>query len=192
VTAPILELIAPGAAPRRHELTRVLTTVGSAPQADLRLVGVPREWLVVQRDRERIAIRELATGARHELGELPLIIDGVSLALVGDEPALAIGPLAMALAQADDPASALAGLVDQAVSAAGADLGAVVLRDGDGHVVAVARDGRGEGLADGARSCPTRSWPRSWPTAARWRSPTSPTIHAWPRCRASSTWRSVR
>jgi transcriptional regulator with GAF, ATPase, and Fis domain len=150
VTAPILELIAPGAAPRRHELTRVLTTVGSAPQADLRLVGVPREWLVVQRDRERIAIRELATGARHELGELPLIIDGVSLALVGDEPALAIGPLAMALAQADDPASALAGLVDQAVSAAGADLGAVVLRDGDGHVVAVARDGRGEGLADGA------------------------------------------
>jgi serine/threonine protein kinase len=150
VTAPILELIAPGAAPRRHELTRVLTTVGSAPQADLRLVGVPREWLVVQRDRERIAIRELATGARHELGELPLIIDGVSLALVGDEPALAIGPLAMALAQADDPASALAGLVDQAVSAAGADLGAVVLRDGDGHVVAVARDGRGAGLADGA------------------------------------------
>jgi len=150
VTAPILELIAPGAAPRRHELTRVLTTVGSAPQADLRLVGVPREWLVVQRDRDRIAIRELATGARHELGELPLVIDGVSFALVGDEPALAIGPLAMALAQADDPASALAGLVDQAVSAAGADLGAVVLRDGDGHVVAVARDGRGEGLADGA------------------------------------------
>ena len=150
MTAPILELIAPGAAPRRHELTRVLTTVGSAPQADLRLVGVPREWLVVQRDRDRIAIRELATGARHELGELPLVIDGVSFALVGDEPALAIGPLAMALAQADDPASALAGLVDQAVSAAGADLGAVVLRDGDGHVVAVARDGRGEGLTDGA------------------------------------------
>jgi len=145
-----LLLTAPGAAPRVVELTRTLTTVGASPVADVTIGGVAREWLVIHRDRDRVVARVLATGARHELGAAAIVVDGVALALGGDEPALPIGPLALALAQADDPASALAGLIDQAVAATGADVGAVVLRDGGGHAVAVARDATGGGVADGA------------------------------------------
>jgi len=150
VTAPRLALTAPGAAPRTVELTRMLTTVGASTVADVQVDGVAREWLVIHRDRDRVVVRVLATGARHELGEAAVIVDGVALALVGEEAALPIGPLALALAQADDPASALAGLIDQAVAATGSDVGAVVLRDGGGHAVAVARDATGGGIADGA------------------------------------------
>jgi hypothetical protein len=150
VSAPRLLLTAPGAAPRVVELTRTLTTVGASPVADVVIAGVAREWLVIHRDRDRVVARVLATGARHELGAAAVVIDGVALALGDDEPALPIGALALALAQADDPASALAGLIDQAVAATGADVGAVVLRDGGGHAVAVARDATGGGIADGA------------------------------------------
>ncbi|MBK9031068.1 MAG: sigma-54-dependent Fis family transcriptional regulator, partial [Myxococcales bacterium] len=151
MTAPRLELRVPGAAPRTVELARALTTVGSSPAADVRVAGVAHEWLVVQRDRARVTVAVLATGARLELGDAPVVVDGVTLTRMRvDDPALPIGALALALAQAEDPASALASLVDQAVAATGSDVGAVVLRDGGGHTVAVARDATGAAVADGA------------------------------------------
>ncbi len=146
-----LELSIAGAAPRAIELTRRLTTVGSSPAADVRVMGVAHEWLLIQRDRDRVMIAVLATGARHELGDAPISIEGATLVRADDVARpLAMGALAMALASADDPAAALASLVDHAVAATGSDLGAVVLRDGGGHTVAIARDARGAGIADGA------------------------------------------
>ncbi|MCL4226597.1 MAG: sigma 54-interacting transcriptional regulator [Myxococcales bacterium] len=140
------------APPARVELTRTLTTVGAAPSADVRLAGVAPQWLVIQRDGDRLTLAVLATGQRHPLGERPLVIDGVTIARAAgaEGAALPVGALALGLAQADDATAALASLLDQAVAATRSDLGAVVLRQGGGHVVAVARDASGATLADGA------------------------------------------
>jgi transcriptional regulator with GAF, ATPase, and Fis domain len=145
--------IAVGQAPAvRVELTRTLTTVGSAASADVRLAGVEAQWLVVQRAGTQVTIAVLGSGQRVVLADRPVVIDGVTIARArGDaEGALAIGALAMTLAQADDASSALASLLDQALAAAGADLGAVVLRQDGGHTVAIARDAAGAPIDDGA------------------------------------------
>jgi len=136
----------------RVELTRTLTTVGSAPAADVRLAGVPPQWLLLQRAGAQVTIAVLATGQRLPLDDRPVMIDGVVIARAAGaaEAALPVGALALTLSQAEDATSALAGLLDQAVAAAGADLGAVVLRQGGGHAVAVARDATGAVIADGA------------------------------------------
>ena len=51
--------IAVGQAPAvRVELTRTLTTVGSAASADVRLAGVEAQWLVVQRAGTQVTISQ--------------------------------------------------------------------------------------------------------------------------------------
>ena len=154
-TTPAITLTVGAAAPVRVELTRTLTSVGSAPSADVRIAGVPSQWLLLQRTDDAVVIAVLATGQRYTLGAQPVIVDGATLARAhaaahGDEGGLAVGALSLVLAQADDPAAALAGLLTQAVAATGADLGAVVLRQGGGYTVAVARDATGAPIDDGA------------------------------------------
>ncbi len=141
------------AAPVRVELTRTLTSVGSAPSANVCIAGVPPQWLLVQRDGDAIVVAMLATGQRITLGTQPVIVDGATIARTStapDDGGLAVGALTLALAQADDPTAALASLLAQAVAATGADLGAVVLRQGGGHSVVVARDANGAAIDDGA------------------------------------------
>jgi DNA-binding NtrC family response regulator len=138
----------------RLALTRTLTTIGSAPGADLRIAGAPAQWLVIHRDGAKLTIAVLATGQRVSLEDHAVVIDGTTIARAtddaADERALGVGALALTLAQAEDPTAALAHLLDQAVAACGADLGAVVLREGGSHHVAVARDAAGGVLPDGA------------------------------------------
>ena len=142
----------PGVPAARAELTRTLTTIGSAPAADVRLAGVPAQWIVAHREGEKVTLAVLATGRRVTLDDRAVVIDGASIARAREEVerALAIGPLALTLAQAEDPTAALGLLLDQAVAACGADLGAVVLREGGSHQVAIARDAAGRVLSDGA------------------------------------------
>ncbi|HUQ05362.1 MAG TPA: sigma 54-interacting transcriptional regulator [Kofleriaceae bacterium] len=152
MTAAITITVGAGS-PVRVELTRTLTSVGSAAGADVRIAGVPPQWLLVQKNGDEVVIAALASGQRFTLGEQPMVVDGARISratTATDEASLSIGALALALAQADDPTAALAGLLAQALAATGADLGAIVLRQGGGHTVAVARDATGAAIDDGA------------------------------------------
>ena len=72
-------VVLPNALPVRVPLLRVLTTIGSAPDADLRLVTVAKEWALVKREGEKFTFRQLATKTTHELlPGRPLVVDGNS------------------------------------------------------------------------------------------------------------------
>ncbi len=146
-------VVLPNAHPVRVPLHRVLTTIGSAPDADLRLVTVPKEWALVKREGEKLTFRQLATKTTHELlvGR-PLVVDGVEVTVRAPEPpdlGLADARFAEALAGAKTTSDALEGLLAEMLRAGGADTGAILLRDGNDYTVAAARKRDGT-LADGA------------------------------------------
>ncbi|MBS1125016.1 MAG: transcriptional regulator, partial [Deltaproteobacteria bacterium] len=146
-----------GAPPARVTLTRTLTTIGSAPDAQLRIAGVPAQWLLVQRDGEHAVIAILATNQRITLGDGPIVIDGavITRAPTEQDPvtlaeAIPVGTIAETLANADDPATALEGFLDLVIASADADTGAIVLVEAGGHTVACARERDGHIVNDGA------------------------------------------
>jgi transcriptional regulator with GAF, ATPase, and Fis domain len=150
-----LSVAAPGVAPVRVALTRGLTAIGSAPDADLRIAGVPAQWLLVRRDGARVVVAVIATGRRLPLEDRPLVVDGITLALVAggaaaDTGAIPVGAIAAALAEAEHPSAALAALLDAVLAAADADTGAIVMRQDGGHAVVAARDRAGNVIRDGA------------------------------------------
>ncbi|MCW5809188.1 MAG: sigma 54-interacting transcriptional regulator, partial [Deltaproteobacteria bacterium] len=147
-----LAIALPGLPPARVALGRTLTSIGSAPDAQVRLAGVPAQWLLVHREGERIAIAVLASGERLTLGATPVVIDGATIGRASAvvEGAIPVGAIAESLAHAEDPARALAGLLDHVIASAGADTGAIVLVEANGHTIAAAREKGGRPVADGS------------------------------------------
>ncbi len=144
-----------GAAPLRVPITKRITTIGSDPSADLRLVTAPARWAVVHRaeasivdpalpfgsaaSREQVPTVEVvltATGERKQLspGER-LLAEGITLALesIASERARerSIEELVSALAAVDTPERAIEQMLIGLIAASGADLGALILADQD-------------------------------------------------------------
>ena len=142
----------PSPSPLRVPLRRALTTIGSAAGADVRVAAVPPHWLVAQADADGVTLVVMATGARHRLTlQQAVVVDGARLLLAppgGDDAPIPIGQIADALAGVDSADEALALLLERVIALTDADSGAVILRDGDGWTVPVARDRGGRPLPD--------------------------------------------
>ncbi len=144
-----------GAQPIRLPLTKRITTIGSDPAADVRLATAPAQWAVVQRGEARIDVHFATSGARHALEPGQRVAsDGIELALVSTATLRgrerSIEELVSALAAVDSPELAVELLLTGLIAASGADLGALILADGDTYSVAAARDRHGAVL-EGAR-----------------------------------------
>jgi len=138
----------PGASPLRVPLAKRITSIGSDPSADLRLVTAPARWAVVHRAESQIEVVLAATGERRKLapGER-LLADGIALAVesIASERARerSIEELVSALAAVDSPERAVEQMLTGLIAASGADLGALILGDGEAYSVAAARDKAG-------------------------------------------------
>jgi len=133
----------------RAPLTKRITTVGSAADADLRVPALPAHWATVHGVGGAVDIHVLGTGERATLvvgGST--VLDGVTVGLSRVGEALALDQLADRLAAADTADDALGTILDGVIGAAGADLGAVILAERGGFTVALARDAAGRPLAD--------------------------------------------
>lgn len=139
--------------PIRLPVVNVITSVGSDPSADVRLVTVPAQWAVIHRDAGGVTVRVLATGASHALAPGGSVtVDGVALAL--EERAAAgagaLEGLASALVGADTPEAAVRGILRAALEASGADSGAVIVSEAGAYVVAAAMTADGRVLHEAA------------------------------------------
>ncbi|MBS1118704.1 MAG: two component, sigma54 specific, transcriptional regulator, Fis family [Deltaproteobacteria bacterium] len=139
-----------GAHPVRVPITRRITSLGSDPTADLRLPTAPAHWAVVHRsvvvgDEQAVEVLVASTGQRHRLvpGQ-SLEADGITLGLESSASALererAIEQLVSALAAVESPDRAIELLLTGLIGAASADLGALILVDGESYTVGAARD----------------------------------------------------
>ena len=145
-----------GAAGVRVKLVKRITSIGSAPDADLRFHSLPAHWATVHTEGGGATFRVLRDGASHKLapGER-VIVDGMTVELGLPNGGLAepaIDALAARLAAVESADEALAVILDGVLAATGADLGAMILTDAaGGWTVAAARDAAGatpEGAAD--------------------------------------------
>ena len=128
----------------RAPLVKQITSVGSAPAADLGVAALPPHWATVHRRGDAVEVHHLASGQRITLGAGQVIeLEGYTVGLVAVGETLALDQLAERLAAADGPAEALTTIVDGVIAVAGADLGAVILAERGGFTVAVARDADG-------------------------------------------------
>ncbi len=133
----------------RAPLVKQITSVGSAPAADLGVAALPPHWATVHRRGDAVEVHHLASGQRVTLGAGQVIqLDGYTVGLVAAGETLALDQLAERLAAADGPGEALTTIVDGVIAVAGADLGAVILAERGGFTVAVARDADGRTLDD--------------------------------------------
>jgi transcriptional regulator with GAF, ATPase, and Fis domain len=154
VEAALVLVIVParGAHPLRLPVARRITSLGSDATADVRLPTAPPHWAVVHRGDETIEVHVASTGQRHRLVPGQAIeADGISLALESAtairEREVAIEQLASALAAVDSAERAVELLLRGLIGASGADLGALILVDGEAYSVAAARDRDGAVLA---------------------------------------------
>src|SRR5450432_856964 len=134
-----------GAVSARARLVKRITTIGSAADADVTVPGTPPHWLTVHAEGDGATVRVLATGARHALrsGE-SITIDGIRVEAArarGDVDGLE--RVAARLAAADTPAEALRVVLDAAIAAVGADVGAILLAERGAWQVALASDAAG-------------------------------------------------
>jgi transcriptional regulator with GAF, ATPase, and Fis domain len=146
---------AAGGQPLRVPLVKRITTVGSDPTADVRLVIAPTQWAVITRSEHGVDVHIAATGERKTLGPGErMSADGIELAIVATavlrERERSIEELVSALAAVDSPERAIELMLKGLIAASGADVGAVILADPDGYSVAAARDASGAVL-EGAR-----------------------------------------
>ena len=143
-----------GAHAVRVPLVKRITSLGSDAAADVRLATAPARWAVVHRGDEAVEVqlvaeaggarRRLAPGDQLEADGLVLAIE--SAAAVRDRER-SIEELVSALAAVDSPERAVELLLAGLIGASGADLGALILADGDAYQVAAARDRAGAALA---------------------------------------------
>src|SRR5262249_57277648 len=104
-----LELLVPapgGALWARAPLVKRITTIGSGGDADVAIAAAPPHWLTVHLDDAGVAVRVLATGARHVVraGEA-ITIDGARIE-VTRAGGIDLERVAARLAGADAPADA--------------------------------------------------------------------------------------
>lgn len=139
-----------GLEPLERRLDRALLSIGSAPDADIRLAPVAAQWAILRVRDDGLEIRRIgvAGATRLAAGEA-ITLDEVELSLVSGAPAedddgLPVQALAEALAGAETPDAALDRLLDGLIHATGAETGAVLLAERGGYEVAAARhaDGR--------------------------------------------------
>ncbi|MEO8705256.1 MAG: sigma-54-dependent Fis family transcriptional regulator [Kofleriaceae bacterium] len=142
-----------GAEPVRVRLVKRITSIGSDAAADLRLATAPARWGVVHRADGAIDVHLATTGERRRLvpGER-LDADGITLGLestaAARERERALEELVSALAAVDSPTRATELLLAGLIGFSGADLGALILSDGDSYSVAAARDRHGAVLPE--------------------------------------------
>jgi transcriptional regulator with GAF, ATPase, and Fis domain len=147
VDAALVLVIVParGAHPLRLPVARRITSLGSDATADVRLPTAPPHWAVVHRGDDAIEVHVASTGQRHRLVPGQSIeADGIALSLESAtairEREIAIEQLASALAAVDSAERAVELLLRGLIGASGADLGALILVDGEAYSVAAARD----------------------------------------------------
>ena len=137
-----------GAHPLRLPVTKRITSLGADATADIRLPTAPPHWAVVHRGDESIEVLVSSTGQRHRLAPgQSLEADGITLALestaVARDRERSIEALVSALAAVDSAEKAVELLLTGLIGASGADLGALILVEGEGYSVAAARDRNG-------------------------------------------------
>ena len=134
-----------GAHPLRLPVTKRITSLGADATADVRLPTAPAHWAVVHRADGAVEVLLTSTGQRQRLepGQV-LEADGITLALESTASARdrerSIEELVSALAAVDSADRAVELLLTGLIGAAGVDLGALILVEGDGYSVAAARD----------------------------------------------------
>ena len=134
--------------PLRLPITKRITSIGSDGTADIRLPTGPAHWAVVHRADDAIEIHVASTGDKRRLipGDV-LEADGITLGLESittlRERERSIEELVSALAAVDSADRAVELLLTGLIGASGADLGALILVEGDSYRVAAARDRKG-------------------------------------------------
>ena len=132
-----------GAHAVRVPLVKRITSIGSDETADIRIATAPARWAVVHRGEGAIEValggerRRLVPGERLEADGIEL---GLESAADARERERAIEELVSALAAVDSPERAIEQLLTGLIAASGADLGAVILAEGETYTVAAARD----------------------------------------------------
>jgi hypothetical protein len=144
----VLAIAPPGAHPLRFPLSKRITTIGSDQSADIRVAALPAHWAVVHRGDESVELLLASTGVRTRLkvGEV-LEADGATVGLESvasaREREQAIESLVSALAAVDSADHAVELLLRGLIAASGADIGALILAEGEQYTVAAARDRAG-------------------------------------------------
>ena len=156
MTGDLLLVITPagGGVPVRLPLTKKITSIGSDPTADIRIVTAPAHWAVVHRT-SQVEVAFAGGGARRVLEPGHVCTsNGISLAVESvasiRERERAVEDLVALLAAVDSADRAVELLLMGLISASSAELGALILVDGAGYRVAAARDRSGAAL-EGAR-----------------------------------------
>jgi DNA-binding NtrC family response regulator len=147
IDAALVLVVTPvrGAHPLRLPVTKRITSIGADATADVRLPTAPAHWAVVHRGDESVEVMIASTQQRQRLepGQ-SLEADGITLALesttIARDRERSIEALVSALAAVDSADKAVELLLTGLIGASGADLGALILVEGDGYSVAAARD----------------------------------------------------
>ena len=147
IDAALVLVVTPvrGAHPLRLPVTKRITSLGADVTADVRLPTAPAHWAVVHRGDEAVEVLIASTQQRQRLepGQ-SLEADGITLALestaVARDRERSIEALVSALAAVDSADKAVELLLTGLIGASGADLGALILVEGEGYSVAAARD----------------------------------------------------
>ena len=151
-----LQIRVKGLEPLERRLDRALLSIGSAPNADVRLASVAPQWAIVRVRDDGVEIRRvgvpgatrLAPGESVTLGEVELRLEAPGA--VEEDVGLPVEALAESLSGAESPEEALALLVDGLIAATGAETGAIILRKEAGYEVVAARRADGRPLAEAA------------------------------------------
>lgn len=146
---------AAGAERIRLPLTKRITSIGSDPTADVRLATAPPHWAVVHRGDRAIDVLLVSSGVRTRVEPgRALTTDGIELGLesaaTNREREHAIEELASSLAAVESAERAVDLLLTGLIAASAADVGALILAEGDTYSVAAARDRTG-GVLGNAR-----------------------------------------
>jgi len=147
IDAALVLVVTPvrGAHPLRLPVTKRITSIGADATADVRLPTAPAHWAVVHRGDESVEVLISSTQQRQRLepGQ-SLEADGIVLALestaIARDRERSIEALVSALAAVDSADKAVELLLTGLIGASGADLGALILVEGDSYSVAAARD----------------------------------------------------
>ena len=147
IDAALVLVVTPvrGAHPLRLPVTKRITSLGADATADVRLPTAPAHWAVVHRGDESVEVLIASTQQRQRLepGQ-SLEADGITLALesmaVARDRERSLEALVSALAAVDSADKAVELLLTGLIGASGADLGALILVEGESYSVAAARD----------------------------------------------------
>ena len=144
--ALVLAVIVEGAQPLRVAISKRVTSIGSDATADIRLLTVPPHWAVVHRGEQAIEVAVGGERKRIVPGE-SVVVDNVRLVLESTASnrarELAIESLVSALAAVESTERAVELLLTGLIGASSADVGALILVDGETYTVAAARDRNG-------------------------------------------------